>query len=166
MFNRHARQRAPYSTEVGQARGELYKKALDRANLAYASGFFLETIALVESLIADRLESIISLLDGQPARFGTVGEAARELKKRLAAIDGANGLLLLDAVTAWSRDRGRWIHEFAKVSAEGNLDWNQRLEDAQRVAERGLDLLREVTAEASAAIRISRSQSKPTSAGA
>lgn len=159
MVDRHGRQRARYSTDVGRTRGEVYRMALDRANLAYKEGFFLETIALVESLIADRLESIISLFDGQPARFGTVGGAARELKKRLAAIDGADDLLLLDAVTAWSSDRARWIHEFAKVSAEGDLDWSQRLEDAQRVAEKGLDLLKEVTAEASAATRTIRSQS-------
>jgi len=149
MARQGARQRAHYSPDVGQARGDLYGKALGRAEAAFQSGFFLETIALVESLMADRLESVISLLDGEPARFGTVGEAVHELKKRLSAVPGAQDLPLFGAVTAWSRDRARWIHEFAKVPAAEDLDWDERLEDARRTAREGLDLLRQVTAETS-----------------
>ncbi|MGH1561434.1 hypothetical protein [Mumia sp. DW29H23] len=160
MPRKHARQRARYNEAVGQERGALYRHALTRAQSAYDDGYFLETIALVESLMADRLEALLSLIDGSPVKFGTVGEAVVELKRRFATIPGVDDVALFAEVTAWSRDRARWIHEFAKLSAVDNLGWDERVADARRVAEQGLALLKRVTAESAAVMRSARADTQ------
>ncbi len=110
MVRKDARPRARYTPDVGRSRGELYKNALDRATDAYNHEYFLESIALVESLMTDRLEAVISVFDGQPAKFGTVAEAVYELKQRLSGVPGADDLPLFTAVSAWSKGSspGEW----------------------------------------------------------
>ena len=154
MARQHARQRARYSSDIGQLRGEIFRKAFDRASSAYASGFYLEAVALIESLMADRLESIISVVDGAPATFGTVNQGVADLKRRFAGVPGADEVPLLNALTEWGHDRGRWIHEFAKVSAEGDPAWDERLEEARRVAREGLELLKALANESRQILRM------------
>ena len=45
--------------EKGQKRYWLYRSVIDRYNEAYKSGYYLEAITLMESLITDRLESLL-----------------------------------------------------------------------------------------------------------
>ena len=65
--------------EVGQARMQLIKKALDKIEAAKNQGFYLEAIAILESLIADRLESLISIVDKETG-FQTLGNSIKKLK--------------------------------------------------------------------------------------
>lgn len=156
MPRKDARRRALYNTEVGKVRGDLYRRALDRASVAHAQGFDLEAIALVESLMADRLESVLSLIAGQPARFGTVGEAARELDKPHNLLERE----LLEDVILWSHDRARWLHEFAKVPDGDDVTWEDRLADASRVASEGLALLNRVSVATNRLVRAWRAAGK------
>lgn len=62
-------------------------------------------------------------------------------------VPGTDEAPLLSALSAWGHNRARWIHEFAKVSNKDNLDWDERLDEARRVAHEGLELLQSLTNE-------------------
>ena len=56
---------------VGQSRYETYKATIERINKAMDSGFYVEAIALCESIIADRLESLANQIS-QSSKYSYV----------------------------------------------------------------------------------------------
>ena len=141
---RVARTRTGASREARKTRGDVNRSSYKRARRAINSGFYLEAIVLVESMLADRLEAILTVLSGRPATFRTANQAARDLQNfpRYTNSD------LLQQVRVWSYGRSRWVHEFAKVSNEEHLSWRNRIADARDVSVMGFDLLTRVAAEA------------------
>jgi len=134
--------RTAYTTEIGRHRGDLYKRSLMRSKRALRAGFYIESIALTESLLADRLESCLTLITSQPVSQRTAAQAAKELRQRTEFADTS----LLWAVSTWTSRRNRAVHEFAKINDEdGVLSWLSRLREAREVAETGLQLLEAVT---------------------
>lgn len=144
MTSRHSRVRAEATPYVRKVKGEIYQASYKRARRAINTGFYLEAIVLIESMMADRLESVIAKRSSEPIPFRTVGQAAAAVR----ALDIEFDAILLDQVSAWSRGRSRWVHEFAKVSDEDHHGWRARLSDAHEVALAGFDLATRVAAAA------------------
>lgn len=126
-----------------ELRGQIFRSSYKRARRAISEGFYLEAIVIIESLLADRLESVLSAATAAPVQFRTANEAARDLRGS-SLIDQD----LLARISSWSYGRSRWVHEFAKVSDEDHLTWHGRLADARDVALSGFDLVTQVTAAA------------------
>lgn len=135
------RDRATATSSVRDIRGDIYKSAYKRARRAIVSGFYLEAIVLIESLIADRLESVLAALSDAPVKVRTAGQAARDVRKYGDVMDEG----LLAEVSAWSHGRHQWVHEFAKVTVQDHLAWRGRLSDARDIALAGFDLATRVT---------------------
>ena len=155
MANWKGRVRATATPDVRATRGDIYRLSYKRAQRAIKAGFYLEAIALIESMMADRLESILAIQSRQPVHFRTAAQAASALRHTHPYRDS----LLLKDVSAWSNGRSRWLHEFAKVSEHDHLTWRARIADARDVAEAGLDLLKGVASasqQARRAVRRSR----------
>lgn len=139
----NARSHSLSSSAVRRVRGEVCRRDFNRARRAIEAGFYLEAIALTESMLADRIEAILADLRGSRVQFRTVSEAARDLRSHPEYGESE----LLQAVTDWGHGRSRLIHEFAKASDQEHPSWRGRLKDAHQVAESGLQLLAEVTSE-------------------
>lgn len=134
--------RTSYTKEIGQHRGDLYRRSLNRAKRALAAGFYIESIALTESLLADRLESCLFLITQQPVTQRTASQAARALQ---AQPTFTNQALLAD-ILDWGTRRNRAVHEFAKINnQDGVTSWHSRLREARQVAEAGLELLTQIS---------------------
>ena len=56
--------RMEWTPEVGKARHELYRGALGHLKSAIEQGFYIEAVALCESVLSDRLEARNSHLNG------------------------------------------------------------------------------------------------------
>src|SRR4051812_30296289 len=59
---------------IGVHRYQLYRRAWERVQQSADAGYFLEAITLLESLLADRLESRASFLTGKNEGFSTLGK--------------------------------------------------------------------------------------------
>lgn len=60
--------------DIGQERHKLYKSSFSWIKKSIGAGYYLEAISVVESLVADRLESYLSLLLAKDFSFKTLGE--------------------------------------------------------------------------------------------
>ncbi|MFT5915887.1 MAG: hypothetical protein ACJAWV_001955 [Flammeovirgaceae bacterium] len=58
---------------VSKNRYELYQLAFKQFDKAIEAGFYLEAVTIIESIIADRMESRIGQLTEEPFIFGTLG---------------------------------------------------------------------------------------------
>ena len=73
--------RVDYSPEIGKARQALFGEAFKRIDRAISTGFHLEAIALLESLICDRLEMAISIAIQESVSPGNLGPLLIQAKK-------------------------------------------------------------------------------------
>ena len=129
-------------TGVGGARFSLYKEAYARINEVMAKGFFLEAIALEESLIADRLESRISFLTQSDFGFRTLEKLISQVAGK--ETDGQFKNLVTVDLDPWRVQRNTALHEMAKLADGDTSAWADRMKNAEAAARKGLNVLRKI----------------------
>ncbi|MGL5001347.1 MAG: hypothetical protein ACRDAM_00225 [Casimicrobium sp.] len=126
------------TSEVAKARYQLYKSAYSRVNEAIAEGYFLEAITIIESLIADRLESRLGFTSKKPEGFLTLGKLkARLAKETDATLKG----IVDDELMEWTKRRNDALHGMAKLEHGVIEDWASRYLRQKKVAADGKALL-------------------------
>ena len=158
--------RMTYTTEVGNARYELYRGANVRLKEAIQHGFWIEAIALCDSIMCDRLEARYSYLkhDAVEARkHKTLGALVRQLvgsdKKK------GNEMLhqIYDDIAKWAKERNRAVHHAVKIS-DGELfeKWDDRYTKLEAVASDGTKLVSRLSNHLKKLKRESTKQTKTT----
>ena len=142
--------RARHSEAVGLTKFQLYKKTYARIDRAISSGFHIEAVALLESIICDRLESLLTVLTEEPVNASTIGKLLDKLKK-FNAISPA----LEVELRRWNKERGLVIHQFVKITTNTETSWNSRLRYARDTALHGKEVLRSLRKETDRLIRTS-----------
>jgi hypothetical protein len=129
-----------------QARRELYGHAISRVNNAIENRYPLEAIALLESMIADRLEARLACLHQQSPEkrnLSTLGNLTQELSgKKLGESDEAK--VIYQEVNDWADRRNEALHEMVKLAEGSEKDWEEKVGEAQATAEKGLTLFRKL----------------------
>lgn len=128
------------------ARCELYKRIHDRINEALAAKFYLEVIALCESIIADRSEARLAAIHSQAdhARtFSTAGSLSRKLCEPKLR-EQPDAVAIYKSITAWADQRNAALHRMVKVGDEWNPTWLQRQDAARQAATSGIAVVRKV----------------------
>lgn len=134
------------SSSTGQARRNLYSLCIKRINKALDDDYVLEAVTLIESLIADRLESRLAHLhkqDPKKRKFSTIGTLSQELMgKKLAEPEEAREIY--ESIGLWSKKRNAAIHEFAKLREGSSKKWETKYKEAKSAANNGLTLFRDL----------------------
>lgn len=99
-------------------RGKMYKRAFSHIKHASDAGHYLESIAIIESLISDRLESRLSFLLQKNFGFHTLG-ASIQIASRVEP-DPELRAIILEGVNEWGRKRNAALFERAKM-ADGDV---------------------------------------------
>jgi hypothetical protein len=124
----------------GTLRYHLFKNARDHIETCIREGYHCEAIAIIESVIADRLESRLSFLKGENVGFKTLGWLLANLAKIESDEEIQRIIALLDA---WRERRNRALHELVKVEVDGSRDdWQTRLDNLGVDARDGYELLK------------------------
>jgi len=124
--------------DVAHARQQLFKVGFARINDAIEHRYFLEAICLIESLLADRMESRTSDHVEAFSGFMNLGP----LLNRLAACETDARLRLLNQeVDCWRQSRNA-IHEVMKIDAHHISPWPARVAQLRDSAIAGRKLLR------------------------
>lgn len=133
---------------VGMKRYDLYRNARAHLNKALEEGYFIECIAICESIIADRLEARISFIehnDVQEHQFRTIGRCIQALRK----IEDQESpvRILLKEVSLWAGERNFAVHEIVKLRIDKQDDnWDQRMQRIEMAAKNGLELSKRLSA--------------------
>ena len=127
---------------VAQNRYEIYDHAMSRYNLAFEAGFYFEAVAIMESVIADRMESRIGELIKQEVEFDTLGNLRDKLngkKDKYPVIETNADLANLynKIVSDWAGKRNKALHQVVKISIKEPKDWKTTLTEAKIAAEEG-----------------------------
>jgi len=133
------------SLDRRSAKGDIFAKAYARARRALSSGFYVEAIAICDSLITDRLRLIMMSNSEIPADRASTGKIANFfISSKIPSFDES----LWTDVVDWSRARNRHAHEMGNISGNDLIPWRQRLAQAKKVAEEGFALVNRVSREA------------------
>lgn len=132
---------------AGPIRHKRYTAVIDQYNKAFGAGFYVECIALIESLIGDRLESLANQISGGKMSFQTVSRLAEYLLgKNQAMLFDSEFILTLQGVQTWFGKRSFAVHELGKLAPIPNM--NETFADSyatlRTIAEDGMILFREV----------------------
>lgn len=130
---------------IGKQRNELYRNAFRRINESIKEGYYLEAIALTESLLSDRLESRVSHLSGRNVGFKTLEKLIRQ--SRETETDLAFKQLVESDVNSWRGKRNEALHEMVKIEEGLEVGWDERIENLKGTAKEGLKVLRKVDKE-------------------
>lgn len=131
-------------TPVGQTRYRLYRKAYARVKDAQETGFYLEAITIIESLVSDRLESRLCHL-GVNVAFKPLGKLIDGFKSKSSKeSDLELRRLVAEDLDGWRGERNRALHEMAKLVEGEDADWDTRYDGLRAVATRGAALLRKI----------------------
>lgn len=133
--------KAPTTPEIGRAKAILFHAAFKRIERAIANGFYIEAIAIEESLICDRIESAISIATNKEGYPETLGPLLSQPKKLSVFPDE-----LLHGLDAWRKDRNLVMHQMVKITNSDTTDWRSRMKFARITALEGKSLLRDVQA--------------------
>ncbi|MCB1206326.1 MAG: hypothetical protein KDN18_18845 [Verrucomicrobiae bacterium] len=136
-------------SRTGQARRDLYAKSLERIAKAIEAGYALEAITLLESLIADRLESRLASIHDQKAekrKFSTLGNLTQELKGKESG-EPPGAVAIYERVEKWAGLRNEAIHEFAKLREGSSKKWETKYRKAVKAAKDGIPLFNDLSAE-------------------
>jgi hypothetical protein len=130
------RVKSDYTPELGKSKQQLYKFAHRRVQSSIRKGSHIEAIALLESIMSDRIESAISSLTRKPVSASSLGSLFKSLDKISPAEDNLKAL-----VWDWNESRGLVIHQMVKLTNDYNSTWAERVKFAKITAQEGIALL-------------------------
>lgn len=133
------------TSDKRQKRYRLYKSVIGRYREAIDKGFYLEAITLMESIITDRLESVLIY-------YGLMNreKAFRTMEFCLQLFNETQGIIsdeLYNRIVDWKNERNHALHEMAKIEEGDESSFSQRYNAQKKVAEQGYELFKAIKAE-------------------
>ncbi len=124
-----------------------YAASIARYNEAMKQKFYIEAIALTESIICDRLEVMIQhLCPTKKMEYQTIGKLVSFVKPHCAS--SATLITVLDEIKEWSQERNHAIHEMAKIQPiDMDKIFAQSYKELRKTAQNGLKLFRKLDKE-------------------
>lgn len=114
MNKRGIRQTIVSNNDIAQRRYDRYYNVISQYNRAISNEFYIEAITLMESLLSDRLESLLNQLGSTSEySFLPLGNLLSAFKKyrTLSEFEG-----IINKLDDWRKNRNHAIHEMAKIS--------------------------------------------------
>ena len=151
--------RARPGTAAGKRRYDLYANAYRQIKKAYDGRFYIECIALLESIMADRLEARrakINPYDPEKQRFAVLGI----LTQRLDQEDPDENIMpLYERILQWSVKRNVASHQMVKLGSKTfRKKWSNRYRDLKITVDEGMVLARDIS---DAVKRLNRPSRRP-----
>lgn len=136
--------RPTISNGAGIPRYNRYKSAIERCSKAIQDGFFIEAIAIEESLIADRLESLTNEITEGGWSYKPAGKLVWNLLKTLRPHLNEELTTCLKSARKWCYKRNIAIHRMAKLTPDLTSSFDEDYAQLPNVAKEGMKIFREI----------------------
>lgn len=133
---------APPGSQTAKMRSEMYQAAFLRITEATKAGYYLEAITLIESIIADRLESRLTYITGKDVSFQQLGSLITKVRK--FETDPILRPLIDQNLDNWRKARNKALHEMVKIATDDTSTWIDKVVDLLPISKDGLALLRKI----------------------
>jgi hypothetical protein len=127
---------------TAKSRAEMYKSAYARIAESTKSGFHLEAITIIESLISDRLESRLTFVLKRDFSFQHLGSLIT--KARQVETDPILRNLVDIDLDRWRKSRNKALHEMVKIAEGDTSTWQDRVNGLVPISDDGLKLLKTI----------------------
>jgi hypothetical protein len=127
---------------TAQLRAEMYKSAYAKIAESTKSGFHLEAITIIESLISDRLESRLTFVLKRDFSFQHLGSLIT--KARQVETDLILRELVDIELDGWRKSRNKAVHEMVKIAEGDTSTWQDRVNGLASISNNGLKLLKTI----------------------
>ena len=144
--------RAQSSPQVRAAKAVLLRSAYERLARAKRLGSHIEAVALLETLLSDRLEVLESVMLGEVTKVDTLGRLLTKVKNFDVLPES-----LIEDLHEWRKSRNLAVHQLVKITHPDEADWAKRIAFIRTIALEGEVLLSELK---SLVAKISREKSK------
>lgn len=114
--------RAPSTPALKASKAKLLRSAYERLARAKKLGSHIEAVAIIETLMSDRLEVLESFMLGKATQVDTLGRLLARVRKFEVIPED-----LLDELELWSKSRNLAIHRLVKITDPNEIDWNRRI---------------------------------------
>jgi hypothetical protein len=133
---------------VARQRSQLYGAASEQLKKAFEGGFYIECVAICESIITDRLEARLQFLSRDTTKLAPVlpiGHVLKAIKK--SALEKEPDLLAIyEKISMWGHDRNEVIHQFVKrTDIDKRLSGKDRTEFSKETAKTGIELKNQIS---------------------
>lgn len=129
---------------VGNGRREIIKAAIDQFDKAFKDGYYIECISLIESLIADRLESLSNQLhNSNYSDYQPLGTTIFDIFKAKGKLD-SDLIDIIDRINIWKDKRNEAIHEMGKLLPDLAKTFDKRYGNLKEYAKEGKKLFRDL----------------------
>lgn len=126
--------------EVGQTRRKLYTGILGQIKNAEVGGFYLEAITLYESLITDRLESVLSLVSEEEISFKNLGSLIGLVRHYLP--DSELDKIVFGRLEPWRLNRNESLHGMAKLEKGQDKEFMDEYQKCKDYCVEGKEIFR------------------------
>ena len=133
------KKKTKYSPNMGKSKQNLYRHAYKRIESSISKGSHIEAVALIESIMSDRIESAIGAITHKEVNASTLGLLFKQLNQ-LRPADNK----LVESIKSWNKSRGLVIHQMVKLTNNYDSDWSARITFARVTAKDGLEVLKEL----------------------
>jgi len=132
--------------QVGEVRYNTYYASIERYQQALENKYYIECISLMESLIADRLESLANQIsESRDYSYKTLERLLEFLQgHKQKYLLNEDMLQSLEHIVNWKNDRNKAIHEMAKLTDNLNEQFSTRYANLKNIANEGYNLFREL----------------------
>ena len=142
-------------------RGELYKEGFERIKKGLEEGNYFEVISLVDSIISDRLTSVIQYIRGTDELDFTVQSVGvviryllKDIKDKEIEVSDEYLKLIKKIDNEWLPQRNISIHSFVRVTEKSlNSRKDDRLDKIKKCGEEGSILCRQLVDQSDKLIR-------------
>ena len=121
------------------AKGALVRKSMSLCKESIESGFYLEAIALTDSIVLECINRVAFYSSDKQAQLRGVNDGIRKLAEwNVVILDES----LAQETLEWGKHRNAAIHGFIKLSAFDGVDWDSRRKVVELQAKVGYKLAR------------------------
>lgn len=142
------------NSKIASQRKETLAAAYSWIKYAISSGFYIEAITIIESLISDRLESRLSFIMNKNIGFQNptnliekmISEENKQtnVDEELLKLLKNENIKPMSDLSSWVKQRNEVVHELAKLEADNYIPFNEKKAKAKIVADKGVKLLRKL----------------------
>lgn len=142
MQGNRKRAAATSDHSIAKQRQALFAAGYKRIRQAINGRYYIEAICILESWIADRLESHLSFVLQEPHAFCTLDRLVRLYERH--DVDPTLKDIVKNEVGVWKQQRNFVAHELMKIEEGTCISWTDRMALSSKPAQDGLILLRKI----------------------
>ena len=127
------------------SKGSAYRDGMDQFNKAMSNGYYIEAMAILESMMSDRLCSVYYERNSKTGKFIATSNLNKDVCGKIITTEECPEINdLYKKINDWLKKRNEAIHGVVKIKPDEKRSLSERYDEIHYHAEYGYDIFREL----------------------